>query len=1187
MSAATEALIFAVVKGARSIALASGFDVGESLADAAARQPGLDVATMDATSGRPMSREVGYGIEDVWDDMVRDIEERTPITVEGSSQRVTSFSTTLTRDTHEIYVRLDYPRDDRALQRAQVYTLFRDRFLELVRTARDSEPARDPEPHDGPTDAGSSYMFPEESKVGGLPDMIQGSVMASKPKTMQNAIEFAIELIDQKIHTLADFQVETKGSSMTTTKTTKINNSLSKGIMWQGPIPLGLGERKCMGDLNLCALNATTITMGSVLPTRAPYRLAPSEMKELSNQLHKLFDKGFIRPSSSSWGATVLFVKKDGSFQMCIDYRVECLLEDRLEEKLYSAPILALPKGAENFIVYCDALHKGLGAVLMQNEKEWIGCQKLRAEIVFFEEIVHIPLSNGDSLEVHEEHLMNRVCRPYLDKFVIVFVDDILIYSKSKEKHEVYLKLILELLEKEKLLWKFLKCEFWLQEKNKKFKWGDEQEIAFLTLKDMLCDALILALPKGTDDFVVYSDASNQGFGCVLMQRNKVIAYASRQLKIYEKNYTTHDLELGVVERECKLYDEFDKFAYKKGETLRKFYLRFSLLLNDINIYNMKLEQFQVNTKFLNTLPPEWSKFLTDAKLVRDLHTMNIDQLHAYLGQHEFHTNEEELAFLADPGIAEAQATQTIITHNDAYQADDLDAYESDCDEINTAKVALMANLSHYGSDDLAEAVVQNSNSPAQQDALILFVIKQLKTQVVNCTKINLDNKSVNDTLIAELERYKEHVRILTEGQNVDLKSKDNVLDPCAQSVGIDNLRQTLSKHLKDKESLMQTDTLLKNDFQKEESRNIDREIALEKHIKELNNNIVFKIIQSTQTKAHRLEPKLYDGNVIEKTNVIVIRDSEETLMLAEVSRSKMLLKQKDPKMSEKKVNTTPVDYAVLNQLSQDFETRFVPQTELSIEQAFWSQNYVNSPEPTPSSRPTKVEVPKKLLKVRMVNTSLKKLKQHLASFDVVIKERTIATAITEGTWGFEHTKACFRDEIIPFVKAFQEKDMVIKKLKERIKSLSGNMKKDKIKKELEEIETINIELDHRVTKLIAENEHLKQTYKQLYDSIKSSCIRSKEQCDDLINQVNLKSAENSDLNARKAVVDDAVTSHPIDPELLKVDVAPLAPKLRNNRTVHSDYLRHTQEETATLKEIVEQGRSLNPLNTSLDYVCK
>nr|GEZ59564.1 retrovirus-related Pol polyprotein from transposon TNT 1-94 [Tanacetum cinerariifolium] len=184
---------------------------------------------------------------------------------------------------------------------------------------------------------------------------------------------------------------------------------------------------------------------------------------------------------------------------------------------------------------------------------------------------------------------------------------------------------------------------------------------------------------------------------------------------------------------------------------------------------------------------------------------------------------------------------------------------------------------------------------------------------------------------------------------------------------------------------------------------------------------------------------------------------------------------------------------------------------------------------------------------------------------------------------------------------------MIIMKLKERIKSLSGNVKEEKMKKELEEIETINIKLDHRVTKLVAENEHLKQTYKQLYDSIKSSRVRSKEQCDDLIKQVNIKSAENSDLNASlqekvlvitalkdtlrklkgKDVVNEAVTLHPIDPELLKIDVAPLARKLRNNRTAHNDYLKHTQKETATLGEIVKNERLLNPLNTSLDYAWK
>ncbi|GKB62296.1 retrotransposon protein, putative, ty3-gypsy subclass [Tanacetum coccineum] len=139
--------------------------------------------------------------------------------------------------------------------------------------------------------------------------------------------------------------------------------------------------------------------------------------------------------------------------------------------------------------------------------------------------------------------LMNRVCKSYLDKFVIVFIDDILIYSHNEKEHEEHLKTILELLKKEELYAKFSKCEFWIST----FDWGEEQEEAFQLLKQKLCAAPILALPEGSNDFVVYCDASIKGLGAVLMQRMKVIAYASRQLKIHEKNYTTHDLELGAV----------------------------------------------------------------------------------------------------------------------------------------------------------------------------------------------------------------------------------------------------------------------------------------------------------------------------------------------------------------------------------------------------------------------------------------------------------------------------------------------------------------------------------------------------------------------------------------------------------------------------------------------------------------
>ncbi|GJT99047.1 putative reverse transcriptase domain-containing protein [Tanacetum coccineum] len=208
--------------------------------------------------------------------------------------------------------------------------------------------------------------------------------------------------------------------------------------------------------------------------------------------------------------------------------------------------------------------------------------------------------------------LMNRVCKTFLDKFVIVFIDDILIYSKNKKEHEEHLKAIPELLKKEEELYaKFSKCEFWLPkvqflgyvidsqgiyvdpakiesikdwaspktlmeiwqflglagyyrrfiegfskiakpmtkltQKKVKFVWGDKQEAAFQLLKKKLCSALILALPKGSEDFIAYCDALIKGLGVVLMQRVKVIAYALCQLKIHEKNYTTHDLELEVV----------------------------------------------------------------------------------------------------------------------------------------------------------------------------------------------------------------------------------------------------------------------------------------------------------------------------------------------------------------------------------------------------------------------------------------------------------------------------------------------------------------------------------------------------------------------------------------------------------------------------------------------------------------
>ncbi|GJY96572.1 hypothetical protein Tco_0513482 [Tanacetum coccineum] len=514
--------------------------------------------------------------------------------------------------------------------------------------------------------------------------------------------------------------------------------------------------------------------------------------------------------------------------------------------------------------------------------------------------------------------------------------------------------------------------------------------------------------------------------------------------------------EVYALERDVLLYDVFDKFAYKIRESLRDLLLViFLLLINDMNILQHETGTISMYTKFLNTLPPEWSKFMTDVKLLRVTYGLileelsgnnsgNKDQLSAtthregpWSKQCTPNRGKGMIRGLRIKNSPKGQATQTVITHNAAYQADDLDAYDSDCDELNTAKVALMVNLSHYGSDALSEVAVQNSNSSAQQDDLILSVIEQLKTQVVHCTKTNLENKSVNDTLTAELERYKEQVKVLKEGQNVDLKSQDNVSDSCAQSVEIDHLKRTLLEHLKEKESLLQTVTLLKNDFKKEESRNLDREIALEKQIKHLD-NIVFKRDQSAQTVHMLTKPQFfYDnttkqalgfqnpfyqdkqavgtlarcGDIIQKTNPIMIPDLEETLTLAEESRLKMLLKHKDKMMQEKikQIDTTPIDYAALNKLYKDFETRFVPQTELSAEQAFWSHNSVSSSEPNLSDRPTNSK------------------KEH-------------ATAITEGSWGFDHTKCLFWDEINSICKSFVKPSTSASGSQP-----SGNTKKDKI----------------------------------------------------------------------------------------------------------------------------------------------
>nr|GFA44744.1 putative reverse transcriptase domain-containing protein [Tanacetum cinerariifolium] len=312
-------------------------------------------------------------------------------------------------------------------------------------------------------------------------------------------------------------------------------------------------------------------------------------MKDLSEQLKELSDKGFIRHSSSPWGAPVLFVKKkDGSFRMYIDYRE--LIKLTVKNRYSPSRIDDLFDQFQRLSVYSKIdLRSGYHQLRVREED--IPKTTFKARYGHYE-FQDMPFGLTNALAVFMD-LMNRVCKPYLDKFEIVFIDDILIYSKDEKEHEEQLKAILELLKKEELYAKFSKSEFWipkvqflghvidsqglagyyrrfiegflkitkpmtkLTQKKVKFEWGDKQEAAFQLLKQKLCSAPILALPEGSEDFIVYCDALNKGLGAVLMQREKVISYASRQLKIHEKNYTTHDLELGAVVFAIKIWRHY------------------------------------------------------------------------------------------------------------------------------------------------------------------------------------------------------------------------------------------------------------------------------------------------------------------------------------------------------------------------------------------------------------------------------------------------------------------------------------------------------------------------------------------------------------------------------------------------------------------------------------------------------
>ena len=345
--------------------------------------------------------------------------------------------------------------------------------------------------------------------------------------------------------------------------------------------------------------------------------MAPVELKELKLQLQELLEKRFIRPSVSPWGAPVLFVKKkDGTLRLCIDYRQ---LNKLTIKNKYPLPriddLFDQLKGASIF----SKIDLRSGYHQLRIKDVDVHKTAFRTRYGHYEFLVMpFGLTNAPTAFMD---LMNRVFRPYVDQFVVVFIDDIIVYSKDREIHDTHLRVVLETLRKEQLYAKLSKCEFWLNEvsflghivlkegikvdpkkievvvewkpprnvtevrsflglagyyrrfvkgfsmiaapmtkllqKNVKFEWCEECQRSFDKLKAFLTEAPVLTQPTCGKEYVIFSDASLNGLGCVLMQEGKVVAYASRQLKPHEKNYPTHDLELAAIVFALKIWRHY------------------------------------------------------------------------------------------------------------------------------------------------------------------------------------------------------------------------------------------------------------------------------------------------------------------------------------------------------------------------------------------------------------------------------------------------------------------------------------------------------------------------------------------------------------------------------------------------------------------------------------------------------
>ncbi|GKA72600.1 retrovirus-related pol polyprotein from transposon TNT 1-94 [Tanacetum coccineum] len=592
----------------------------------------------------------------------------------------------------------------------------------------------------------------------------------------------------------------------------------------------------------------------------------------------------------------------------------------------------------------------------------------------------------------------------------------------------------------------------------------------------------------------------------------------------------------------------------------------------------------------------------------------------------------EQLAFLADNGdtIVLAQASKEILTSS-AFQTDDLDAFDSDCYDVSSAKAVLMANLSSYDSDVLLKVpfhdtniendmsyqsvqetqcseqpfvdndteiditsdsniisyeqylqetenpVVQNTISSTHQDELLIAVIEEMSSQVAKCNKVQQENLIVHETLTAKLERYKEQVKLFEQRQKFDLNDREKYIDGQLIQVIVDrnakvtdfekqthSLKLQLNATVESHKTLSTTVECLKKESKKKENKYLDEIIDLQNKKKDLD-NLVYKIGQSTQTLHMLMKPQaFYDESHKTTHAALSVTDTEETFELAEESRLKMLAKQNDPSLKEKK--NRHIGYL--------FQNLFLKKPPVPSEPVF----------------------PRKLPSISLVKDSFHKMKEHVNKFGETITFHTKITGNRIGSWGVKHIKEDFEKDVKPFAQTLKKYFCMFE---HGLNVLHAN--NNAVEHDNSALELLNHEND-RLMELLISQDLVHTAVNSLaaindYKSMQQSFV-------DKYNETLVLKAELAKKNdmIKKAVYNELSKQYDffiinelqsqlkaknVSIEKLKEHIANSKGKNVHNRDAHVKYLKHTQENADTLREIIEHARELRPLDSNLDSACK